>query len=379
MKLDENFDPSADEYALPDKLLERIEALWKGLKKVVVDKKVKKSWKKVNGFDVHIGGKGQADDDPEEVATMIVAMAATDVEDEGEEGTYRARFVRDVNGKEDRSKSFTFKQGFGDASEGVFDASDPSAMHMMGMAWNQQVNLVSVLTQHNENLVNRVLEQSTSSTKQIEQLLKTNETLVQQYHQGLAMQANALSQIMDVEANREEAKQRGANTKALLDMMKMALPAALTQFGKYMRAKAGDEVEDDDEEDEESTEDEEGGDGDSSADGEDEGDDAKAELQKKLRTKPLTTFAHAFKDSLSTDQLLALSQALTKSQMRALIGATDKDNDEDTAEGILKLYEAILKKPEKLADLQEILSEQQVQMVLRLSEKAQAHQDGTPE
>ena len=370
MKLDENFDPTADEFPLPDRLLDRTEKLWKGLKRVVVEKKVGKSWKKVNGFATTLGVQGEPDDQPEHVATMIVAIAAFDVEDAGEEGTYRARFIREVNGKEDK-KTFSFKQGFGTDSEGVLDPADSDMATMIGMVLNAQNQFISIQNSHIENQNARILELSNASTKQIEQLLRTNETLVEKYHQGLAMQANALTLMLDVERNLEADKQKGRNTDKLLDILKAAAPVAFTQFGAYLKAKAGVTADDEDEDEDEDSADTSSGESssDESSDGDDLTDDQR-KLKENLRKRPLTTFAHAFRDSITTEQWFDLAQVLTKKQTQSLKKACYADKDEDTAEGILVFRASLLKNAAKLTELGEVLNEQQMQMIMRLNEKA---------
>lgn len=372
MKLDENFEPTADEFPLPDRLQDRTEKLWKGLKRVVVEKKVGKSWKKVNGFSTDIGIQGEPDDQPEHVATMIVAIAAYDVEDTGEEGTYRARFIREINGKEDK-KTFSFKQGFGTESGDVIDPGDADMATMLGMVLNAQNAFIAIQNSHVENQNARILELSNASTKQIEQLLRTNETLVEKYHQGLAMQANALTLMLDVERNLEADKQRGKNTEKLLDILKTAAPIAFTQFGSYLKAKAGIEISEDDDEDEDEDGEAKGDSASSSGDGEAISDD-KRKLQENLRTRPLTTFAHAFRDSIATEQWFDLAQVLTKKQTGALKKACYAEKDEDTAEGILEFRTLLLKNAAKLGELGTVLNEQQMQMIIRLNEKAEEYE-----
>lgn len=375
MKLDDNFEPTADDYSLPDRLLERVEKLWKGLKRVVVEKKEKKSWKKINGFALASGVQGEPDDQPEHVAAMIVAIAAFDVEEEGEEGTYRARFMREINGKEEKP-TFSFKQKVGGETGDVMDPGDADMATMIGTVLNAQNAFISIQNTHIENQNARILELSNASTKQIEQLLKTNETLVAQYHQGLAMQANSLSILLDRDRELEADRQRGKNTEKLLDIVKVAAPVAFSQFGSYLKAKAGLQTDDDDEEEEAETgEGESGGEGGSAKETDPDGPTSKErrELQENLRKRPLTTFAHAFKDSISTDQWFDLAQVLSKKQIQALKQACYAENDEDTAEGILVFRDLLLKNATKLAELGNALEERQMQMILRLNEKAEEY------
>ena len=369
MKLDENFEPTSDEFPLPDRLLDRTEKLWKGLKRVTVEKKVAKSWKKVNGFACSVDVREEPDDQPEHIATMIVAIAAFDVEDSGEEATYRARFVREVNGKEEK-KTFSFKQGFGGESGDVIDPGDTDMATMVGIVLNAQNNLLGIQNTHIENQNARILELSNASTKQIEQLLKTNETLVAQYHQGLAMQANSLSILLDRDRELEADRQRGKNTEKLLEILKVSAPVAFSQFGSYLKAKAGIETDDEDEDEDE----DEDGKGDGDGKGESESEDGLTEeqrtLQANLKKRPLTTFAHAFRDSITTEQWFDLAQVLTKKQTAALKTACYAEKDEGTAEGILEFRALLLSKPAKLAELGTVLNEQQMQMIMRLNEKA---------
>lgn len=369
MKLDENFDPTADEFPLPERLLDRTEKMWKGLKRVVVEKKVAKSWKKVNGFALQTGVQGEPDDAPEHVATMIVAIAAWDVEDSGEEGTYRARFLREIGGKEDK-KTFSFKQGFGGESGDVMDPGDTDMATMIGTVLNAQNTFIGIQNTHIENQNARILELSNASTKQIEQLLKTNETLVAQYHQGLAMQANSLSILLDRDRELEADRQRGKNTEKLLDIVKAAAPVAFAQFGSYLKAKAGIQTDDNEDEDEDDSA-SESAESSAAKAADDESAEDRRKLQENLRKRPLTTFAHAFRDSITTEQWFGLAQSLTKKQIAALKQSCYAETDEETAEGILVFRTQLLKNAAKLAELGEVLDERQMQMILRLNEKAE--------
>jgi hypothetical protein len=376
MKLDENFEPTSDDYALPDRLLERVEKLWKGLKRVVVEKKEKKSWKKVNGFALAAAAQGEPDDQPEHVAAMIVAIAAYNVEEEGEEGTYRARFLREINGKEEKP-TFSFRQKLGGETGDVMDPSDADMATMIGTVLNAQIAFIGIQNTHIENQNGRILELSNASTKQIEQLLKTNETLVAQYHQGLAMQANSLSILLDRDRELEADRQKGKNTEKLLDILKVAAPVAFAQFGSYLKAKAGIETNDEDEDEAETGE--EGSDSASKKEEEDSASKERKTLQENLRKRPLTTFAHAFKDSITTDQWFDLAQVLSKKQIQALKLACYAEKDEETAEAILVFRELLLKNATKLAELGTVLEERQMQMILRLNEKAEEYDKGKSE
>lgn len=370
MKLEKEFDPVSEDVSLPDGLLDRLEKAWLGLKYVVVERKVGKAWKKINRIDFPRTPEGRPEGTAEEVATICVAIAMWHVEDCGDEGSYRARMSREVGGKETKP-SCTWKQGFGDSAEGAMDASDPDTAAMVGMVLNASIQMINIQNGHIENQNIRILELSTASTKQIEQLLKTNETLVAQYHQGLAMQANSMSLLLDVERNLESDKQRGKNNEKLIDILKMAAPVAFQQFGNFMTARAGgtpsdvtvDVGEDDD--------------GDASADEEEESAvdeqeaDEQADLKKNMRERPITTFAHAFKDSLTNDQLIDMSTLLTKGQLSAFKQLSSCAEDPQTSEAILKFRTMLLKTPDKFASLAGILTDTQNQMILRLNQLAE--------
>lgn len=372
MKLDENFEPPGDEFPLPDRLLDRTEKLWKGLKRVVVEKKVGKSWKKTNGFACSVGIRDEPDDQPEHIAAMIIAIAAFDVEDSGEEATYRARFIREINGKEEK-KTFSFKQGFGGESGDVIDPGDTDMATMVGIVLNAQNNLMTIQNTHIENQNARILELSNASTKQIEQLLKTNETLVAQYHQGLAMQANSLSILLDRDRELEADRQKGKNTEKLLDILKVSAPVAFSQFGAYLKGKAGIETDEDDDDTDNKDKDDDKGEDDKSenADGL---TDEQRKLQENLRKRPLTTFAHAFRDSITTEQWFDLAQVLTKKQIAALKQACYAEKDEVTTEGIMAFRGLLLKNAKTMGELSGVLGEKQMQMILRLHEKAEEHE-----
>ncbi len=377
MDLDEQFEPVSDAVALPDKLLASTMQHLAGLKRVDIERKQgKNSWHKVNGFTVEHDTLGKAKDPPERISTMIVAVAMTDVETNGADGVYRAKYWKDEDGEEKR-RTFSFKQRLGeDGVEAVHNPEDEGdALMLFGQAMSQVLAFVQIQNAHVENQNARILSQSEMATSQIKQLLDTHETLINKYHEGLTMQANALTLMLDVERNLESDKQKGKNTEKLLGMMDKALPAALTQFSKYISKTGGGEDEDEDEE-------EDGGEDNSAVDTgggkvvQLKQDPEKAALEKQMKEKPLTTFAHAFKDSLSSDQLMDLTDALTKKQSRAFREATSKETDDSTADAILKFRDAMFKTPAVLGKVQEILSEKQFQMIMRLNELAADREGG---
>ena len=371
MKLDEEFDPTDDEFSLPDKLVDKVEKWWKGLERIVVEYKQGRSWKKVNGigFKTDTDGEPQSDT-PEEAATLVVAIAAYDVEDRGEDGTYRARFYRKIGSKVEK-KTFSFRQTLGGDAAEVMDMGEMDPMTLFGSVIGELNKFVSIQSSHIEAQNGRLLEQSTVGTKQIENLLKALDEQMSRYHQGLAMQANAMSLMLDVERNLEADKQRGKNTEHLLEMMKSALPIAVQQLGRYMNKK----VEDDDEDDDDMVTD-------VIADVKQPDDNKpseealreKREIEEGLRTRPLTTFAHAFKNSIDANdsQWLDIGAALNNKQMAALKKACMSEDDATTAQGILELQKLITKNPAKLAELTGILTEKQAQMIMTLIQRAES-------
>jgi len=357
MQLDNHFDPTSEAFPLPDRLLERVDKLSKDLVRVAVEKRIRKSWKKVNGFALSESIDGEPSDTAEHIATLIVAIAAYDVEDSGEPATYRARFVRIISGKEDK-KTFSFKQGLGDDSEAILDASDSDMSSIIGMVLQQQAHFITIQNAHLEAQNNRILEFSHSSTQQIHQLLKTNELLVDKYHKGLAMQSNAMALTLDVERNLAADKMKGQNQAALIDMLKMAAPAAVTQFGAYMqsRAKPGEETQVEKQEINAENEEHTPTDIDLSSDID-------------LRTNPLTVFAHAFRDSLSSDQALEIGQLLSALELEALQFATSRGDDVATAEAVLSFRDLLMAGP-NLVRISALLSADQTTMLLKLNELA---------
>lgn len=373
MELDQNFEPVSDTVSIPDKLLEKTIAYCEmKLRRVDVERKTgKSSWNKVNGFKLGQDVSGNTKDEPEKIASMIVGIAMAAVEDEGDDGVFRAKFyVTEDNGREAR-KHCSFRQLLNDDNDTEpmrdFDAvEDPQAV--MNAAFNQALSLISIQTQHIENQNHKLLEASTMSTTQIQQLLSTHETLINKYHEGLTMQANALTLMLDVERNMEAEKQKGANAAKLIGLMEMALPAAMTQLAVYMRdrnAQQSEEAPEDDEDHDDEDDNEE-----TSAGTQAQPDPERQAMERKIKEKPLTTFAHAFKDSLTAEQLMDLSAAVTKKQMTLLKTATSQETDPETADAIVKLRDSLMKSPQTFGKLQEILSDKQVQMVMRLMQMA---------
>lgn len=370
MELDHQFEPVSDEVSIPDKLLERtIKFHGMHLQRVDVERKSgKTSWNKINGFTVAQGVDRSPKDDPEKITRMIVAIAMADVEEEGADGVYRGKFYVSEKNGEAKRKHCSFRQRLGgdDDTEPVrdYDEDDEqTSLQVMSSVFHQSLALINIQNAQIERQNDRIIESSRMSTAQIQQLLSTHETLIEKYHEGLTMQANALTLMLDVERNMESEKQRGQNAAKLIGLMEMALPAAITQFALYAKAQAkkADGEEDDEEDDEEDSDNE------TKAETKAEATDPeRAAMEKKIKESPITTFAHAFMDSLGQQQLLDLADALTKKQMKLLREATSQENDPDTAEAIIQLQGSLMKSPQTFGRLQEILSAKQVQMVMRL-------------
>lgn len=374
MELDQQFEPVSDEVSIPDKLLERtIKFHGMKLQRVDVERKVgKTSWNKINGFTISQGVDQTPKDDAEKITRMIVAIAMAHVDEEGADGVYRGKYYVVERG-EPKRKHCSFRQRLGDEDsepmrDGEFDEDETQrSSQVMASVFNQALMLINIQNAQIERQNDRILEASRMSTAQIQQLLSTHETLIEKYHEGLTMQANALTLMLDVERNMESEKQRGQNASKLIGLMEMALPTAITQFAKYAAQKKKDGDDEDEDETDEAENDNGEASGSESKEKEPEEKDLEREaMEKKIKEAPITTFAHAFMDSMSQQQLLDLAETLTKKQMGLLRSATSKETDPETAEAIIELQNALMKSPQTFLSLKNILSDKQVQMVMRL-------------
>jgi hypothetical protein len=88
---------------------------------------------------------------------------------------------------------------------------------------------------------------------------------------------------------------------------------------------------------------------------------------------PLTVFAHGFRESITSEQWMQLSDALSKTQMKALRTATTALDDDSTADGILAFKDSL--KPTQYMRLQRILDEDQQGMISRLIDLIAAYEE----
>lgn len=387
MDVDDHFDPTDDDPPVPDKLLDRALKYMPTLVRVDVERKRgTNSWKKVNGFKTDLAVNGEPKDSAEDVSAMIVMIALSHVEETGEAGQYRAKFHVTTKGNKIQRKTFAFRlSADDDEPEPIMD--DLEHQEVLAVAFDRAIALIEIQNRHIDTQNMRILEQAQVQSGQTAPLLATIETLVNKYHEGLNMQATALQALFDNERNMKVEEGKIERDKALLDILAVAAPKAFEQFGDYMKgrtpAKAlpkGDES---------SAEAEKKKDADQPTQSTviqmpkktppkpAETEPAKEEEKEVILENPLTVFAHAFRESIQSDQWMQLSEALTKEQMKLLRTATTAEVDDNTAEGIIQFKEAL--KPTQYLRLQRVLEEPQQQMIARLIELIEQYEDQDPE
>jgi len=374
MQIDDQFDPTEDDPPVPDKLLDRTLKYMSSLVRVDVERKRgANSWKKINGFKLDSRNNGEPADDAEEVAGMIVMIAASHVEETGDEGSYRAKYhVTGRTGKVDR-KTFAFRMtADSDEPEAIMD--DLEKQEVLAVAFDRAIALIEIQNRHIDVQNARILEQAQVQSGQTAPLLATIETLVNKYHEGLNMQATALQALFDNERSLKVEETKAERDKALIDILALAAPKAFDQFGEYVKGRT-----------------QSGGSTKAKTDTTAETVEVEATetiptdpkapegepAQEMVLENPLTVFAHAFRESIHSQQWMDLSESLTKPQMKALKEATTQEEDDATAEGIMVFKECL--KPTQFLRLQRILDEQQQKMIGRLLELIEQYEpEGEP-
>jgi len=383
MEPDELFDPIDPDPIIPDKLLDRTLKYLPSLIRVDVERKRgTNSWKKVNGFKSEASVGGDDDANVEVVCGLIVMIAQSDHEEHGGTEHYRAKYhIRAKNGAVQR-KTFAFKlTEDSDEPEPTLDKLEEQ--EVLAVAFDRAISLIEIQNRHIDSLNSQMLNQASTQAGQTAPLLQTIETLVSKYHEGLNMQATALQAVSEMERSTKEAEIKAERDKALIDILAVAAPKAFEQFGAYLGKKKAAE---------------EGGEDGGGTEGSEPiptaGKNPQGEAQKPqpgpTRPKPekegtvetdetheveienpLTLFAHAFRDSILSEQWMALSEALSKLEMKLLKDATTAHDDEATSEGILAFKDSL--KPTKYLRLNRILDQEQQAMVMKLLEVIDQH------
>lgn len=390
METDEDFDPVDTDPIIPDKLIDRTLKHLASLRRIDVERKRgTNSWKKINGFQVDSKVEGEPDQNAEVISGLVIMIAQSDHDEHGGTEHYRAKYhVRGKNGQIQR-KTFAFKlTDDSDEPEPTLDKLEEQ--EVLAVAFDRSIALIEIQNRHIDSLNAQMLNQAQTQAGQTAPLLQTIETLVSKYHEGLNMQATALQAVAEMERGVKEAELKAERDKALLDILAVAAPKAVEQFGNYL----GRKKEDADAKAE--------GDGDPASEStiqsrnvarpasekppkadpksvvkpavaSEPEPEPEPETHPDMETKPLTIFAHAFRDSIHSEQWLKLGEALSKQELRLLKRATTAEDDEATAEGIVKFKEAL--RPTKYLRLNRILDKEQQEMVMKLLEVIDTHED----
>lgn len=389
MEPDEFFDPIDPDPIVPDKLLDRTLKYLPALLRVDVERRRgTNSWKKVNGFKADASVTGDSDGAVEVVCNMIVMIAQSDHEEHGGTEHYRAKYhVRAKNGQVQR-KTFAFKlTDDSDEPEPTLDKLEEQ--EVLAVAFDRAISLIEIQNRHIDSILGQMHSQATTQAGQTAPLLQTIETLVSKYHEGLNMQATALQAVSEMERSTKEAEIKAERDKALIDILALAAPKAFEQFGAYLGKKksAGEGGEEDGETERsepiQTAQTNPPGEAQKPQPGPTEPKAKKETTVEADETteaeieNPLTLFAHAFRDSILSEQWMALSEALSKQEMKLLRDATTAHDDEATSEGILAFKNSL--KPTKYLRLNRILDQEQQTMVMKLLEVIDHHEPDDPE
>lgn len=375
MEPDELFDPIDPDPIIPDKLLDRTLKYLPSLIRVDVERKRgTNSWKKVNGFKSDASVSGDSESNVEVVCGLIVMIAQSDHEEHGGTEHYRAKYhIRAKNGSVQR-KTFAFKlTDESDEPEPTLDKLEEQ--EVLAVAFDRAISLIEIQNRHIDSLNSQMLNQASTQAGQTAPLLQTIETLVSKYHEGLNMQATALQAVSEMERSTKEAEIKAERDKALIDILAVAAPKAFEQFGAYLgKKKAAEEGGEDGGETEGSEPIPTAGKNPQNGAQRPQPGPTKTAPPKEDTVEPdqsdpenpLTLFAHAFRDSILSEQWMGLSEALSKQEMKLLKDATTAHDDEATAEGILAFKNSL--KPTKYLRLNRILDQEQQAMVMKLLE-----------
>lgn len=371
MEIDANFEAIDEDPVVPDKLIDRTLRHAAHLIRVDVERRRgTNAWKKINGFKCDQDRQGLCVDAPEEIASMVVKMAQYDHDEIGGTEHYRAKFhVPGKGGKVDR-KTFAFR--LTEDSEEPEAASDELERNeVLTIAFDRAIQLITVQNQHIDSLNGQILNQAQTQAGQTAPLLETINTLVSKYQEGLTMQANAVQAVAEIERSGREIEAKAERDKQLLDLLSVAAPKAFEQFGSYLeRKRTGQEppkrsetIQDETKPQAEAPK--------AEASPSAEGPEPEAPDQDEPEMEPpgeienpITLCAHAFKDSIMSEQWMQLADVLSKQEMALLRKATTMEDDESTADAILAFKNSL--RPSKYLRLNRILDEEQRKMILGL-------------
>jgi len=312
MEPDELFDPVDTDPSIPDKLIDRTLKYLPNLVRVDVERKRgTNSWKKVNGFKVGADLNGDTDQTAEQVSGLIVMIAQSDHDQDGGTQHYRAKYhARGKNGQIQR-KTFAFKlTDESDEAEPTLDKLEEQ--EVLAVAFDRAISLIEIQTRHIDALNQQMLSQAQTQAGQTAPLLQTIETLVSKYHEGLNMQATALQAVAEMERSSKEVEAKAERDKALIDILAVAAPKAFEQFGSYLSKRKGDEPAEKSEPIQTEKKTKTGqADGAGARPPEPQpaaeaapqpAPEPEPQMSDEQLENPLTTFAHAFRDSILSEQ-----------------------------------------------------------------------------
>lgn len=395
------FDPEVDTDifggfpTVPDKLIDQVTKHHSELRRIVLESKPMRGgrFRAVHTIELELGADGGPEYDPMRIATHAMRVAEAHAEESGDRQKYRAKLFRE----DGKRPTVQFTAG-GDES----DPADPSDINeqelgIFTILIDRLQSLLQIQNNHIEAQNTRILAQSEKQSSTVDPLLATIETLVQHYHMGLNMQANALGILNDTARVEKEVEVKSERDKALIAMLGAAMPKFFEQMGKYAGAKMEEKMrgaasqahttpppEDvvdvtatetvtvnrpvnlqmgvPQQTPEQSAEQ-------AVQEALQQMDD---ETRKKMEEAPLMTFAHTLRETVSAEQWLRIASEMTKRQMQAMDAAFRSNDDEETMNGILKLEKVLTAAPAVAITMTTILDKEQMGAIQQLLKTAQA-------
>ncbi len=351
----------------------------KGLQRVRIDCKNNGGERRLNVLRMRDPEPGEAPQDGEDaIAEMIMHVAQLHYGEIGEPSRYKVQFdVADKGGKVTR-KACTFELP-GSSGAGVHDVEEVTDLWRAYSADRAQFNLVlERLMTHNDTLTQRVIEMSRVTSGQVEPLLRTVDTLVSQYNEGLRMKATAMTASLEARFSTKSAELEAENSREMWRALRKPLQVAALQFGegaKKALSAATEIIEGDEEDARPQTIDAE------VADERPEAAEPAAATPKRPPGDPNTLVVRsvgALLHTLTPDQWFGLQEKMSKPQMTALRKAKAAEHDDDCAAQVEALQAALLADLPRAKKVRALLNDPQLEALEKVTLLAERHLEEQP-
>ena len=352
----------------------------RGLQRVRIDCKNHGGERRLNVLKLREPEPGEAPQDSEDaIAEMIMHVAQLHYESIGEPSRYKVQFdVADKGGKVAR-KACTFELP-GSNGTGVHDVEEVTDLWRAYSADRAQFNLIlERLMTHNDTLTQRVIEMSRVTSGQVEPLLRTVDTLVSQYNEGLRMKATAMAASLEARYSTKSAELEAENNREMWRALRKPLQVAALQFGEGAKKALRAATEMIDGEDEEDGDDAPPSGRTIDAEVTELDDDARPAATASKGKPPgdpntlVVRSVTALLHTLTPDQWFGLQDRMSKDQMKALREAQAAKTDDACARKIEELQAAMMVDLRRTKRVREVLNEPQVEALEKVMLLAERH------